>query len=172
MLKHLWRLAVIAAFVAISGVALASDEWVGKKADDFTLKDTKGVELTLSSLAGKVVWVNFWGLRCGPCIRELPALEKLNKTYSDKGLVIIGINADGVDDGFITKSFADRDDLKGAGVTFHLVSDVEFKMVDAFSLMGAPLNVIIDKTGVIRFYHEGYEAGDEANYEKVIKELL
>jgi thiol-disulfide isomerase/thioredoxin len=172
MFKRLWKMAVVAAFVAISCNAMANDEWVGKKAADFTVKDTKGTELTLSALAGKVVWVNFWGLRCGPCIRELPALEKLHKTYQDKGLIIIGINADGVEADFITKSFAERDDLKGAGVTFNLVPDVEFKMVDAFSLMGAPLNVIIDKTGVIRFYHEGYENGDEANYEKIVKELL
>lgn len=174
MFRKIIKFSAAVAILAIAGIAAASDEWVGKKADDFTVTDAKGKAWTLSALSkeGKVVWVNFWGLRCGPCIRELPALEKLSKDYGPKGLVIFGVNADGVDADFINKSFAERDDLKSAGVTFPLIPDVEFKMVDAYQLMGAPLNVIIDKTGVIRYYHEGYEVGDEAHYEKVVKELL
>lgn len=158
--------------VAFAGTAAAEGDWVGKKATDFKVKDLAGTEYTLEGLKGKVVWLNFWGLRCGPCIRELPALQDLHKRYNDKGLVIIGVNADGVDSDFIKKSFAERDDLKGAGVTFPLVPDMDFLLIDGYGLMGAPLNVIIDRSGTIRFHHEGYEAGDEKRYEEELKKLL
>jgi peroxiredoxin len=105
-------------------------------------------------------------------VRELPALQKIYAKYAPKGLVIVGINTDGVDAGMIKKQFADRADLKAAGVTFALATDADFKVIDAYALMGAPLNVMIDKKGVIKFRHEGYEDGDEAGYVKVLEKLL
>lgn len=156
-----------------AGAAEEGDDWVGKPAPAFDLKDLDGNPLRSADLAGKkVVWLNFWGLRCGPCVRELPALQKLHETYRDKGLLIVGLNADGVDAEFIRKSFGERADLKAAGVTFPLAPDPEFAAIDAYGLMGAPLNVMIDRSGVIRYRHEGYEAGDEAQYAKVVEELL
>ncbi len=151
---------------------LASDDWVGREAPAFSVTDTAGSEQGTTSLKGKVVWVNFWGLRCGPCVRELPALQDIYERYKDQGLVILGVNADGVDAGFITKSFAERDDLKSINITFPLVPDTDFALIDQYELMGAPLNVMIDRNGVIQFYHEGYEDGDESKYEEVVKKLL
>ena len=71
--------------VALSTPALAEGGWVGKKAPDFEVTDTNGNSYKLSALAGdKVVWLNFWGLRCGPCVRELPALQKIYDKYKDR----------------------------------------------------------------------------------------
>ena len=160
-----------AALVAWAGGA--EDEWVGRPAPDFTLRDLDGATYRLSDLTGKkIVWLNFWGLRCGPCIRELPVLQVLWDRYRDKGLLLLGVNADGVDAAFIRKQFEAREDLRRAGVTFPLAPDPEFGAIDAYGLMGAPLNVMIDRKGVIRFRHEGYEAGDEARYEALLKQLL
>lgn len=173
MSKALLRVAALSLFFFLSvAIASASDEFVGHKAPEFKIKDTAGTEYTVAGLKGKVVWINFWGLRCGPCVRELPALQKLFEKYRDKGLLVLGVNADGVDGDFILKSFTDRADLKSAKVTFPLVPDVDFALIDSYKLMGAPLNVMIDKAGVVQYYHEGYEDGDEAAYEKVVVELL
>lgn len=159
--------------IAISAPALAEGGWEGKKAPDFEVTDTDGNPFKLSALAGdKVVWLNFWGLRCGPCVRELPALQKIYDKYKDKGLIIMGINADGVDADFIKKSFAEREDLANAQVNFPLIPDADFALIDTYELMGAPLNVIIDRDGVVKFYHEGYEEGDEVKYEKIVVDLL
>lgn len=163
------------AVLYLAAPAWAEDdaEWVGKPAPNFELKDLEGRPLHLTELVGKkVVWLNFWGLRCGPCVRELPVLEKLYKTYKDKGLLIIGLNADGVDADFIAKQFEARDDLKAAGVTFPMAPDTEFAVIDAYGLLGAPLNVMIDRQGVVQFRHEGYEEGDEVHYVKVLEKLL
>lgn len=173
MSKAFFRIAVLAFFMLATAAAVsASDAWVGKKAPDFKIKDVAGAEYTVDGLKGKVIWLNFWGLRCGPCVRELPALETLYEKYKQKGLLVLGVNADGVDGDFITKSFAERADLKSLTITFPLVPDMEFALIDSYQLMGAPLNVMIDRTGVVQYYHEGYEDGDEAKYEKVVVELL
>ena len=155
-----------------AGAGEDGEEWVGKQAPEFALKDLDGNALNLNELRGKVVWLNFWGLRCGPCVRELPALQKIHADKGAEGLVIIGVNADGVDSEFIRKQFAARDDLKNAGVTFPLAPDEAFSVIDVYGLMGAPLNVMIDKAGVVRFRHEGYEDGDEVHYLEVVNKLL
>ncbi|MBI5017180.1 MAG: TlpA family protein disulfide reductase [Deltaproteobacteria bacterium] len=177
MLKRWSILAVIALALAFVGgeqkARAEGEEWVGKRAPDFSMVDVDGKPLKLADFAGKkVVWINFWGLRCGPCVRELPALQKLYSDFQKKGLVIIGVNTDGVDGAFVKKQFAERPDLKGAAVTFPLMPDVDFKVIDAYGLMGAPLNVMIDKKGIIRYRHEGYEDGDEVKYAKVLEKLI
>lgn len=176
-----WKIAIllVAAFLFCQPIARAEEAggegsaMEGQPAPDFTVQDTKGNTYHLAELTkGKIVWLNFWGLRCGPCVRELPALEALYKQYADKGLLILGVNTDGIGGDFIEKSFAEREDLKNAKVSFPLIPDVEFKLIDMYQLMGAPLNVMIDHKGVIRYYHEGYEPGDEKHYEVTVKKLL
>ena len=99
MCKRLSLLAVIALALTCFGrahvVRAEGDEWVGKRAPDFSMPDVDGKPLKLADFAGKkVVWLNFWGLRCGPCVRELPALQKLYTEYQKKGLMIIGVNTE------------------------------------------------------------------------------
>jgi thiol-disulfide isomerase/thioredoxin len=55
------------------------------------LKDIHGKRLNLSDYKGKVVLVNFWATWCAPCRTEIPDLIKLQRTYRNKGLQIIGI---------------------------------------------------------------------------------
>ncbi|GAB4258588.1 MAG: hypothetical protein Kow0092_06310 [Deferrisomatales bacterium] len=147
--------------------------WVGRPAPAFDLVDVEGHRLASQELVGrKVVWLNFWGLRCGPCVRELPVLQRIYTEYKDRGLLIVGVNTDGVDGAFIRRSIAKRADLQAAGVTFPLAPDEEFAAIDAFGLTGAPLNVMIDRQGIVRYRHEGYEEGDEAQYLEVLRTLL
>lgn len=70
---------------------------IGKKAHDFTLADTSGKKITLSSFQGKYVLLDFWGHWCSPCIRAFPDLVKIHEQYSDK-LVMIGVAAEDSDD--------------------------------------------------------------------------
>lgn len=69
-------------------------------APDFTLEGLDGKNVTLSSLRGKAVLLNFWATWCGPCKIETPWLVELQNQYGPQGLQIIGVEAgdDGKDD--------------------------------------------------------------------------
>jgi len=66
----------------------------GKLAPDFTLKTPEGKELTLSSLKGKYVLIDFWASWCRPCRESFPRMKELYKKYHKKGFEILGVTND------------------------------------------------------------------------------
>ena len=70
---------------------------VGQKAPDISLPDPKGKILSLSSLKGKVVLLDFWASWCGPCRKLNPHVVELYNKYKDKGMVVFNVSLDGVD---------------------------------------------------------------------------
>jgi thiol-disulfide isomerase/thioredoxin len=70
-------------------VLVANDADVEKA--DFTLLDMHGNKVTLSTLRGKIVMVNFWATWCPPCRLEMPDLDKIYTRYEPQGLVILSI---------------------------------------------------------------------------------
>mgnify|MGYP001062628636 CR=1 FL=1 len=67
---------------------------VGDMAPDFQLEDTKGNQVSLASLRGKVVLVNFWATWCPPCIEEMPSMERLHEVLSGEDFVMLAINTE------------------------------------------------------------------------------
>ena len=67
---------------------------IGFPAPDFSAVDADGEKLSLSSLAGKIVVLDFWASWCAPCSDELPHVEAIASNYADRGVVVIGINRD------------------------------------------------------------------------------
>ncbi len=63
-------------------------------APDFTLKNLEGKEVTLSSLKGKLVFVNFWATWCSPCRQEIPSFIDLVNKYGKDGFTVLGIALD------------------------------------------------------------------------------
>jgi peroxiredoxin len=155
-------------FALLGGLALAPRAEAldaGAKAPDLSLKDLSGKTVSLSSLAGKVVILDFWATWCAPCREEMPELQKFYKKYNAQGLEVVGISVDKAPDGI--KAFIDK--LK---VTFPIAHDEGHKVADKYSPPRMPSSYIIDRKGVVRYVHGGYRAGDAAEFEKEIKELL
>jgi len=141
----------------------------GDKAPDFTAKDLAGKEVKLSTYAGKnVVLLNFWGMRCGACLEEMPYLEEIAKKYSGQGLVVLGVDTDGVDAKTVVETLAE---VK-VSVSYPLLTDEEFKVTDVYTNFLVPLTIIIDRGGVIRYIHTGFEKGTEKQYEEAVKKAL
>ncbi len=72
---------------------------MGKVPPDIQLKNPDGKVVSLSSLKGKVVLLDFWASWCGPCRRENPNVVSVYERYKDKGFTVYSVSLDGIDDG-------------------------------------------------------------------------
>jgi peroxiredoxin len=142
---------------------------VGDSAPDFAIADLDGKAVKLTDFSGKkVVLLNFWGLRCGACLEEMPYLEAIYQKFSGKDVMILGVDTDGVDAQTI------KDTMKeiGVSVTYPLLVDAEFKATDTFTNFLVPLTLVIDKKGVIQYIHTGFDKGTEKHYEEAVTKAL
>ncbi len=158
--------------IVIAGCASSTDAKSGsdhQKAPEVNFTDTGGNTTTFNDYKNKsVVLVNFWGLRCQNCIEEMPFLERLYNKYGGKGLVVLGVNTDGVDGASLVKHMK-RLPVK---VSYPIIVDPDFYLVDKFKMMAAPLTIVVAKDSTVRFRHEGYEPEIESTYVELIEKLL
>ena len=141
----------------------------GDKAPDFATKDLEGRTIQLSAYAGKkVVLLNFWGLRCGACLEEMPYLDALAKKYAERGLVVLGVDTDGVDASIVLETLKE---VKVA-VSYPLLVDPDFAITDVYTNFLVPLTIVIDKGGTVRYLHTGFEKGTEKQYEEALVKAL
>lgn len=118
---------------------------VGAVAPDFTLNTPEGTPLTLSSLRGKIVLLDFWASWCAPCRKENPNVVAAYAKYKDKGFDILGVSLDR-EKGAWVKAIADDQ------LTWHHVSDLKFWQNEAavkYGVQQIPLSLLIDKDGKI-----------------------
>jgi peroxiredoxin len=67
---------------------------IGQKAPDFDLQTIDGDKISLASLEGNYVILEFWATWCGPCLPEIPHLKELYETYQNSGFTILGVSLD------------------------------------------------------------------------------
>ena len=67
---------------------------IGREAPELTLPTLSGDTLSLSSLRGKIVLLDFWATWCEPCRKQMPALAKLHGQVKDQDVVLLGVNSD------------------------------------------------------------------------------
>ncbi len=117
----------------------------GKNAANFSWYDAKGKMVSLKSLRGKTVLVNFWATWCGPCKAELPDIEAISKQYAQKGLVVVGVSEDRGPD--VLKSVSSF--VKEHGLTYQIVIDSS-NVADAYGNINAiPTSFLVNKQGKI-----------------------
>jgi cytochrome c biogenesis protein CcdA/thiol-disulfide isomerase/thioredoxin len=124
--------------------------------------------LTLASLRGKVVLIDFWTYSCINCLRTLPYIKAWNAKYKDSGLVIIGVHTPEFP--FEKDEANVRKAVKDLGVTYPVAMDNDYNIWRSFNNEYWPAHYFIDATGKIRFHHFG-EGGYEES-EKWIRSLL
>ncbi len=168
------KLAVIllAALLSVSAYADSPGKdgnMVGKVSPGFEAADLAGAKIASSMIlsSGRAIVLNFWGLRCSACIMEMPHINALKKKYADRTQVL-GINVDGIGGGILSAQIAKMK----IDIGYTVVPDPDFKLVDMFKMGAAPLTIIIDAGGVVRYRHEGYEDGDEVKIEEALKGAL
>ena len=134
-------------------------------APDFTLKSLDGANLRLAEQKGDIMLINFWASWCGPCIQEMPALDKLAQKYQALGVQVWGVNVE--NDSTAAKAY-----LSKVKVEFPILFDLDNSVSKAYQVDAMPTTVILDKDGKVRAVHRGYQPGFEKKYENDIKQLL
>ncbi|MES1249154.1 MAG: TlpA disulfide reductase family protein [Chitinophaga rupis] len=120
---------------------------VGQPAFDFTLNDTLGQQVSLSSFRGKYVLIDFWASWCGPCRAENPNVVKAFNRFKDRGFTILGVSLDrpGQKDKW---QKAIHDD----GLAWTQVSDLKFwdnAAARLYDVKAIPANFLVDRDGKI-----------------------
>ncbi|HET6974948.1 MAG TPA: redoxin domain-containing protein [Pyrinomonadaceae bacterium] len=124
--------------------------------------------LTLKSLRGRVVIVDFWTFACYNCRNAVPAVKNWDARYRSQGLTVIGVHSPELD----TERNVDnlRHEIAELGITFPVVTDNDFSTWNAYRVNAWPTWFVIDKQGRIRWQHVGEGAYDQT--EELIKQLL
>lgn len=156
----LWVLIALLGFASV-GLALEA----GQAAPAIQLKDLSGKPVSLASFKGKVVIIDFWASWCGPCRQSMPVLERLSKTYKDKGLVVLGVNID--NDAKTAAKF-----LSEVPVSFVVVNDASKSVAKAYAPPTMPSSYLVDREGRVRHVHAGFKSGDAKELEAEVQQLL
>lgn len=115
-----------------------------KSLPDINLKDTSGKELNLKDFTGKVVFIDFWGSWCAPCIEQMPFSQKLHKEIKSNDVVYLYLNSSVEPD---TKWKETIRRLGLTGIHLKLTPEDDKKLQTYYSFDRYPFYIIHDKTG-------------------------
>ena len=142
-------LAVVATLAALFAFGLANDPTlirsplIGRSAPPFTLQRLDGTgSVSLPSLRGRVVVLNFWASWCGPCRDEHQDLQAAWDRYREHGVVVLGISYQDTD----ANALAFRRELGG---DWPLVQDRSSRTALAYGVTGVPETFFIDADGKV-----------------------
>ena len=124
--------------------------------------------LTLKSLRGRVVLIEFWTFACYNCRNTLPTVKMWDARYRDKGLTVIGVHTPELD--YERNIDNSRREVAGFGIKYPVVTDNDYSTWKAYGVEAWPTLFVLDKQGRVRRSHVGEGAYDET--EQVIKTLL
>jgi thiol-disulfide isomerase/thioredoxin len=143
--------------VAALGLLLGA-MWTGRMA-------AAGPADGLGSLAGKVVWVDFWASWCVPCRRSFPWMNTMLEKYGEHGLQIVAVNLD-------QERAAATAFLEEVPAEFEVRFDADGTLAKRFEVQAMPSSYLLDAAGNVIERHLGFKMGDSEAYERAIAAAL
>jgi peroxiredoxin len=147
---------------ALPIAALAAPK-VGQTAPQFRLPTVDRKTLSLSSLRGRAVYLNFFATWCPPCNEEAPVIGKLSDRYRARGLMVVGV--DELEDTQKAKEF-----LANYHLGYTAVIDTDGKAGQAYGAIGLPVHIFINRAGIVSTYRLGEM--NPAEMESAIQAIL
>ncbi len=135
----------------------------GQKAYNFIATDLDGNTFKLSDLKGQVVILNFWFTKCGPCIQEMPELNKLADNFKNKKVKFLAITFNQPE---LVKQFLETKDFR-----FTIVPDAN-DVVTIYGVNSFPTSIVINKKGEIVAKEVGYRTNIKSVLTKAINAAL
>ncbi len=135
---------------------------IGLLAPDWVLPEITVDSISLSSLKGKYVLLEFWVIGCGACIEAIPTLNKLMTKYGDNSFEVIGINC------FSDKKEKIRSYCNNRGMHYRNVWKSK-SICDKYKIKAAPIFYLINKEGKIVYSQIGH---DSLKLVKIVDEFL
>ncbi|WPO76861.1 TlpA disulfide reductase family protein [Flavobacterium sp. KACC 22761] len=119
----------------------------GKPSPTFNYENHKGGKTTLEDLKGKYIYIDLWATWCGPCVKEIPFLQKLEEQYKGKNIEFVTISVDAMKDHDKWSKFVTEKQLGG----IQLLADNEFKseFMKAYGIEQIPTFILLDPNGNI-----------------------
>ena len=148
-----------------SGAASASGPKPGAPAPDFSLPGLREGQkaVSLKSLGGNVVVVDFWASWCPPCAKTLPHLGRMRAAHP--GLSVLAVTVD--EDRAKALDFLDKRDN-----SLIYLLDAKHAVAEAYNPGGMPSLMIVDRKGVLRYRHDGYTEADLKKIEAEVAGLM
>lgn len=161
---------LLGTLILTSGIAGAANLKKGDEAPVWPpLADMSGVVRSLEDHLGKdVIMLDFWSIYCVSCIQAMPSLVRLYDKYKDKGFVLYGVDLDSFSPRRVERF------IKGLNfeITYPVIIDRKRQIATAYKIGMLPSVIIIGKDGKVKLFHIGYKAGDEEEFDHLIKSLI
>lgn len=137
------RLAPLALAVLLASCGKAPKAELGP-APDFTLPDLTGGTLSLASLKGKVLVLDFWATWCAPCIREMPSYADFWRRNRDRGVEVVGVIFDSGEPQEV------QDFVRKHRIPYRQLLGTDQVLTAYGATFGFPTTFVVDAMGVIR----------------------
>jgi thiol-disulfide isomerase/thioredoxin len=137
--------------------AIDSDRWF----------NTGRRRLTAADLQGKVVLVEFWAFDCINCRRTVPAMKKLDSTYTKTDVMIVGVHTPELDEERVPANVQKA--VAKLGLAYPVALDPDYRIWKAFKNQYWPALYVVDKRGFIRHKHIGELHEGTASWDEVVR---
>jgi thiol-disulfide isomerase/thioredoxin len=157
--------ALLLAGCAASRQGLRSSPLVGQEVEIAAI-DLSGREVRVPQGGGVVRIVDFWATWCDPCRDQLPFLDRLASEYGSQGLSVYGVAFD--EDRAALERF-----LEHTPVSFEILWDKGgTALADRLEITRLPTTLVLDRRGVVRDVHLGFDREEEGKIEATVRRLL
>jgi thiol-disulfide isomerase/thioredoxin len=137
-----------------------------RAAPSLALADARGKKVHLEEFRGEVVLVNFWATWCGPCIREIGSLSRLNQAFADRPFRLLAVNISETE-AHVERFF----DQLGIEPEFEVLYDPTGAAARTWDIYTIPSTYLVDKQQRLRFGYRGALEWDRADVVELIREL-